>query len=84
MTWFDAPRSGLLEPEHDRDASPTMAEKVGALSAPPAVILPEAATPDALPQKVAPAEPGKPTAPVADPLAALMALSEAERIALFT
>ena len=84
VTWFDAPPPGAvaLELEHDRGASPTMAEKVAALNAQPAAPLPEPDRPAMPPQKAPPAESAKP--PVADPLAVLMALSEEERIALFT
>ena len=84
VTWFDAPPPGAvaLELEHDRSPSPTMAEKVAALTAQPAARLPEPARSAMPPQKAPPVEPAKP--PLADPLAVLMALSEEERIALFT
>jgi hypothetical protein len=73
VTWFDGPppeASGLEDAEREvNDASPSMAEKVAALTPQPGT-------------KPPPAAPVMP--PPADPLAPLMLLSEEERLALFT
>jgi hypothetical protein len=72
VTWLDGPPPGALGLEdtdrHD-DPPPSMAEKVAALTPEPEANPPPATTP--LP-------------PSANPLAALMLLSETERLALFT
>ena len=85
-TWLDGPPPGLAAFD-DADArpdalSPTMAEKVAALSEPsPEPPLPATSADTA---KVRHLPIAKPAPPPPDPLAAIMMLSEEERIALFT
>ena len=84
VTWLDSPPAGAAEfldaAARPSAATPTIAEKVAALSSPPqenAALLPEK------PKLAQPAR-TTPLPPPADPLAPLMRLSEHERLALFT
>jgi hypothetical protein len=73
VTWLDGPPAAateFLDGPRDRAAAPSMAEKVAAIAPQPVAAVPP--------------RPATPLPPPANPLAALMLLSEEERLALFT
>jgi hypothetical protein len=77
VTWLDGPpaeAAEFLDSPRDSAAAPSMAEKVAAITA----------RPDVKPVAAAAPRPATPLPPAANPLAALMLLSEEERLALFT
>ncbi len=83
VTWLDCPPPGSFGLEdtdrHDNPPPPSMGEKVAALTSEPEAKPPLAAMPDLIPATAA-----TPLPPLVNPLAALMLLSEEERLALFT
>jgi hypothetical protein len=77
VTWLDGPppeAAEFLDGPREGTMAPSMAEKVAAITAQPEV----------KPAATVPPRPATPLPPPANPLAALMLLSEEERLALFT
>lgn len=77
VTWLDGPppeAAEFLDGPRERAAAPSMAEKVAAITPQPGIKSAAAVPP----------RPATPLPPPANPLAALMLLSEDERLALFT
>jgi len=87
VTWLDGPPPGtedLIDAAQPDSAAPvSMAEKVAVLTAQPAKTPPAPSTPPEAPKVFEPLF-AEPPPPKSEPLAALMLLSEDERLALFT